>query len=195
MIRLLITVLGMVLATQAQASNATLVDVLTSTVQQSAEQSLMDAGTLGLNLKVGDTANYNLDMGIMKGTMVNSVLSIDAEGAWLQQLVELGFLGKQDIRILMDPNTGEVKKVLANGQEQKLPEPGNYELIENKEDTINVPAGRFVCLYIKARDKSNNQEVQQWVNLKDVPVMGLVKSIAPSQFGPVTIELTSFKKN
>lgn len=195
MIRMLMVVLGLAVGMQAQAKQNNISDLIVDLTAKTVEQNLFDAETLGLNLKVGDEANYNLDMGILKGTMKTSVLSIDSEGAWIQQLVELGFAGKQDIRILMDPNTGEVKKVLVNGQEQQKPEPGNYELIENKEDTITVPAGTFVCLYIKAKDRSNNQELQQWVNLKEIPVLGMVKSIVPAQFGPVTIELTSFKRN
>jgi hypothetical protein len=45
--------------------------------------------------------------------------------------------------------------------------------------------------------KQNGQDTtaEQWVNPKQVPVMGMVKIIAQSQMGPVTAELTSFKRN
>lgn len=153
---------------------------------------LSQVETLGLNLKKGDSANFTIDMSIIQGTMVMSVYDIVAEGAWIHQDVDMSFAGKQKIEILLDPNTGETKRLIVNGKEEKVPDAGDMEIIETKEETISVPAGSFVCLYIKAKTKEG--EAQQWVNIKEVPVFGMVKAIMQSQFGPVTIELTSFKK-
>ncbi|PIS10164.1 MAG: hypothetical protein COT73_10880 [Bdellovibrio sp. CG10_big_fil_rev_8_21_14_0_10_47_8] len=60
---------------------------------------------------------------------------------------------------------------------------------------MTVPAGTFTCLYIRAKDSEKNQEIQQWINPKLIPVLGMAKSIVPSQMGEVVLELTSFKKN
>lgn len=154
---------------------------------------LSQADTYGLNFKKGDRADYSLNMGFIQGTMIMSVYDIVAEGVWLHQDVDMSFAGKQKIEILIDPNTGETKKLIVNGKEQQIPDRGDMEVIESKEDTVRVPAGQFVCLYIKVKTKDG--EVEQWVNLKEIPVMGMVKSIMPSQLGPVTIELTSFQKH
>lgn len=190
MLRSMVLSLTMLLGLNAHASVFT--DIASQVVQQSV---FADVEAQGLNFKKGDSASYNLNMSIIQGTMVISVYDIVAEGVWLHQDMELGFAGKQKIETLLDPNTGEIKRVIVNGKDEKIPQ-NNMEVVDTREENVTVPAGNFTCLYIKAIDKSNNNsEAQQWVNLKQVPVMGLVKSIAQSQLGPVTIELTSFKKN
>lgn len=152
------------------------------------------AETQGLNWNVGDSCNYNMNMGFVKGTMQMLVREKNAEGYWLDQNMDLGFLGKQAMSALIDPNTGAIKKLIVNGKEQEPPEPGDYEVIEVKEDKVTVPAGTFDAVYMKAKDKKNNQEVEQWANPRDVPIMGMLKSVSPGQFGPVTLELTSFQR-
>lgn len=184
-------VLACSLVVGVSASANSLVDVVT---RVAVDGVLSEVTAQGLNLKEGDSANYNLNMSIMKGDMVISVEKIQADGnVWVRQDVNL--MGqKQLVQILLNPNTGEILKLLVNGKEQEPPKPGNIEIVESKEDTITVPAGTFTCVYFKATDKTNNQNTEQWVNMKQVPVFGMVKSVSDSQFGPVTIELTSFKK-
>lgn len=145
-----------------------------------------------IDWKPGDTANYNVDMGFIKGKMVTSVTSNDGNEIWLLQDMDLGFAGKQKVETLIDANTGEVKKVIANGQEQEVPKQ-DLEVVEIVDDTITVPAGTFKCIHAKLLDKSTNDELNMWAST-DVPMSGLVKQIAPSQFGKVTVELTSFTK-
>lgn len=154
---------------------------------------LANVEAMGLNLKEGDNCMYALDMGgFLKGTMDMGVDKIVPEGVWLHQNLDM-MIQKSKVQILLDPNTGEIKKMIVDGKEQTPPK-SDIELVETKEETITVPAGTYTCVYFKAKDKTQNQEVQQWINMKEVPVMGMVKSIMQSQFGPVTIELQSFKK-
>ncbi|MBX2995628.1 MAG: hypothetical protein KF681_12425 [Bdellovibrionaceae bacterium] len=157
---------------------------------------MSDVTPAGFNFKKGDEANYNLNMSIIKGSMKMLVMDIVADGVWIQQLVDLGFAGKQDMQQLIDPNTGEIKKLIVNGKEQAPPKTGDVEVIDSKEDTVTVPAGTFTCLYIKAKVTQDGKasEAQQWVNPKEVPVFGMVKMITQSQLGPVTVELLSFKR-
>lgn len=147
----------------------------------------------GLNLKEGDTASYNISMSIAQGTMEMGVDKIGSDGVWLHQNISM--MGQQqNAQILLDPNTGEIKKMIVNGQEQTPPKAGDIEVVDSKEETITVPAGTFDCVYIKAHDKTQNSDAEQWINMKQVAVLGLVKSVAQTQYGPVTLELTSFKK-
>ncbi len=148
----------------------------------------------GLNWKVGDTNNYNVDMGFIKGTMVMKVREITPEGLWIDQDVDLGFAGKQNASMLIDQNTGEIKKMLVNGKEQSVPKQ-DIEVIEIKEDKITVPAGTFECIHARLRDKGQNQEINTWINPQQIPLSGMLKTIQPSQFGNVTILLKSFIKN
>lgn len=178
--------LSMALSFGANAStiNTVVTDVNTAVLQG------LERGTF--DWKVGDSATYNLKAGFIKGTMVMGVKAVAADSVTLTQDMDLGFMGKQACEIVLNPQTGETKSMVCNGQAQDPGQNGNVEIIESKEDTVTVPAGTFTCLYIKAKQDQNI--VQQWINPKQVPVMGLVKTIAPSQIGDVNIELVSFKK-
>lgn len=146
----------------------------------------------GLDWKVGDTNNYKLDMGFLKGTMVMTVASVGAEGIWMNQNMDLGGAGKQKVETLINPSTGEVIKTIVNGKEQEMPKQ-EIEIIEMVDDNITVPAGTFQCVHARINDKTNNQEINVWM-AASVPLSGMIKTIQPSQFGNVTVELTSFKK-
>ncbi|HND86173.1 MAG TPA: hypothetical protein PLU50_10210, partial [Pseudobdellovibrionaceae bacterium] len=113
---------------------------------------------------------------------------------WIDQDVDLGFAGKQNASMLIDQNTGEIKKMLVNGKEQSVPKQ-DIEVIEVKEDKITVPAGTFECIHARLRDKGQNQEINSWINPQQIPLSGMLKTIQPSQFGNVTILLKSFIKN
>jgi hypothetical protein len=157
-------------------------------------KTLTNAQTLGLEFKKGESGSYNVNMGFITGTMVMSVFDIVSEGVWIHQDMDMMLIGKQKIEILMDPNTGEIKKILVNGKEEQIPARGDVEVVETREEQLTVPAGTFATVYFKVLDKTKNETVQQWVNLKDIPVFGMVKTVAPSQIGEVTMELTAFKK-
>lgn len=173
------------------ATVAPVVDIFAS-IQKATMQR---AETLGLNWTVGDKCNYDMSMAaFIKGKMEMSVREKTAEGYWLDQNMDLGFLGKQQASVLIDPNTGAIKKMIVNGQEQQPPAQGDVEVVEVKEAKITVPAGTFDAVYFKAKDKKNNQEIEQWANPKAIPVMGLIKMVAPGQMGEVVQELTSFEK-
>lgn len=150
------------------------------------------SGLRAIDWKAGDTASYNVDMGFIKGTMVSRVDSNDGNEIWLSQDMDLGFAGKQQTQTLLDANSGEVKKLIVNGQEQEIPQQ-EFELIEIVDATITVPAGTFKCMHVRFTDKSSNEEVNIWQS-QEVSMSGMVKQIVPSQFGKVTIELTSFNK-
>lgn len=173
------------------SANPALFDLLTHKQMDSIRAM---AETTALNWKVGDTANYTVDMSIVQGTMVMKVTSVEEAGIWLQQDVDLGFAGKQNIQTLIDKTTGEVKKMIVNGEEQQVPEQ-NVEVISATPTQITVAAGTFDAFHVVAKDKSNDTEINVWINLEVIPMSGMIKQVQPSQFGEVTVELTSFIKN
>lgn len=190
MVKAFVAVLGFVFSL-----NATAAPSITEILVQVQQPAIMDqADNLRIDWKVGDRADYSIDMGFIKGTMVTSVASIGADGIWMLQDVDLGAAGKQKMESLIDPNTGEIKKLLVNGKEQSVPKQ-NVELVEMKEARITVPAGTFDCIHARLKDKDNNNEINAWLNPQIVPMSGMLKQVAPSQFGNVTILLKSFKKN
>lgn len=181
-----------VLALSAVAQANSPAEILFAT-QKAAMQ---DVVAQALPWQVGDENNYKIKMGFLSGTMKMFVREINADRseAWLVQDVNL-MIQKQKIEVLIDMNTGETKKMLVDGKEQQIPA-ANYEIIDQKEAQVTVPAGTFKTMYVKIQDNGNNGQItEQWVNGRDIPVNGMAKSMSDSQLGKVTIELTSFKKN
>jgi hypothetical protein len=168
----------------------------TATFLKSVQQSAMEqAQVAGINWAIGDTNHYNISMGgFINGTLDVVVREKTTEGYWLDQNVDLGFLGKQAMSVLIDANTGAIKKVVVDGKEQAPPEQGEMEVVEVKESSITVPAGTFDAVYFKIHDKKENTDTEQWVNPKLIPISGMLKSISPSQMGEVNTELVSFEK-
>lgn len=185
--------MALVMMASVGASAATTIN----TVMSSVNETVMGQIALNnpFNWVVGDTAVYNLTMAtFIKGTMTMTIKDVQPTTVTIDQSMDLGFAGKQDCIEVIDSTTGAVKSMVCNGQNQNPGDTSDVTVVDSKEDTVTVPAGTFVCLYIKAHSASQNTDMEQWANPKLVPVMGLVKALAPSQIGQVTIELASFKK-
>ena len=190
MFKSILVAAAMIVSVSAQAYN-TVSESIFASQQNQIQQAIV---TFGLDWKVGDENNYKLNMGgFLNGTMKMSVREIGTDGIWLVQDVDLT-IQKQKIEVLIDPNTGAIKKMLVNGKEQEVPK-SDIEIVDQKEDKVTVPAGTYDAIYIKIKDKAQNDQIsEQWVNPRDIPLSGMAKSLADSQIGKVTIELTSFKK-
>lgn len=150
--------------------------------------------TEGIDWKVGDTNNYKLNMGgFLNGTMKMYIREVGADGIWMVQELDLQ-IQKQTMEVLIDPNTGEIKKMLVNGKEQSIPK-SDPQIIDQRQEKVTVPAGTYDSFWIKIQDKANNNaESEQWINSQEIPLSGMLKAIQDSQLGKVTIELTSFTK-
>lgn len=146
-----------------------------------------------LGWTVGDNTNYNLDAGIAKGTLSILVREETSEGFWLNQDADLGGFGKQKVEVLIEKTTGKVLELIVNGEKKDVPNDPPPEVVEVKDASVTVPAGTFDATYVKTKDK-DGKFGEAWANRDLVPVSGMIKSIQPSQFGNVTLELTNFKK-
>ncbi len=188
MFKSLVIAAAMIVSASAHAYN-TVAESIFATQQVQLQEAVV---TQGLNWKVGQENNYNLKMGFIPGTMKMFLREIGTDGAWMIQ--EMSLMGqKQVIEVLIDLNTGAIKKMIVNGKEQEAPK-SDLEIIDQKEDSVKVPAGTFDAIYIKVKDRANSDAItEQWVNPRDIPLSGMAKSVADSQLGKVTIELTSFK--
>lgn len=151
--------------------------------------------THGLNWTVGDSADYNMSGGVIQGTMHMFVRETSDVGYWMEQDADLGFLGKQKIEININKDNGQIVDMLVNGQKQTPPDPNDETIVDSHKDHITVPKGDFDCFYVKIHSKSQNNDSEAWINPTSVPITGMIKTIAPSQLGDITIELTDFKRN
>lgn len=160
----------------------------------SIQQSTMIEAQLnaGLTWKVGDKASYKIKMGFINGSSNNFVREDLGTELWVVNEMDLGMAGKQMVEILFNKADGQVKKILVGGKEQQLPNAEDYEVVEMKQDQITVAAGTFQCIYVKVRDKKKNEDQEAWLNPKEVPMSGMLKSKGKSPFGAVTQELQSF---
>lgn len=189
MFKALIAALSFTFAVSAQAA-----PTLIESIVQSQQVAIKDqVKTMALDWKVGDQNDYSLDMGFLKGSLTMKVREVGADGIWMDQDIDLSFAGKQQASMLIDPNTGEIKKMIVNGKEEAVPKQ-NVEIIEVKEANITVPAGTFDCIHARILDKDTNKESNAWINPQEIPLSGMLKSVQPGQMGEVTIELKSFKK-
>lgn len=190
MLKKLLVVAAAVIGMQATALSLNIIDAKSLSAQV-----LSEVNPSRIPFNVGDSADYKLNLGgFLDGTMHMFVREETAEGIWLQQDIDLT-VQQSKVETLFDAETGQVKKMLVDGQEQKLDDKaGDQEIVESKGDTVTVEAGTFECSYLKIHDKKENTDTELWINPELVPIVGLIKQVAQSQFGPVTLELVSFEK-
>ncbi len=175
-------------------ANANIIDTPIFSYGELQQNLMSDAEPMGLPWKTGEKASYNIDMGFIKGTAVMTVREETTVGFWLDQDMDLGFMGKQKVEIYIDKQTGKILELRVNGKKQQPPEPGQTEVEETKQDRVTVPAGTFDCIYARIKDISKNETSEAWINPSIVPIMGLIKQVAPGAMGEVKLELTSFDK-
>lgn len=146
-----------------------------------------------LNWKVGETTDHSLKGGFIQGDMHTLVREEITEGFWLQE--DINAMGQKiKAEVLVDKNTGEILQLIVNGEKQETPAKPDVEVIETKNEEIRVPKGTFQCLYVKLKDRNSGDVSQLWLNNEIIPITGMAKTIQPSQFGEMTLELTNFHK-
>jgi hypothetical protein len=177
-----------------QANAATTEPIMTNSIVQSLAMRSIHPES-GLDWVVGDYADYNLSGGIINGTMHTFIREAVDQGFWIEQDMDLGFMGKQKVETLIDKNSGKVLELLVNGEKQTPPDPSDSKVIDSKRDHITVPAGEFDCLWVKIHDNKQNQDSEVWINPTLVPIAGMLKTVAPSQMGDITVVLTGFHKS
>lgn len=182
------------LSTQAKANGFDVVQLATNIQTQTMVEAQFAAG---LNWKVGDQADYKISIGgFINGTSHNFVREDIGTSIWMIQDMDLGMVGKQMIEVLINKTTGKIEKMLVGGKDQAIPDVGDQEVVEMHEDNVTVPAGSFPCIYAKIKSKKDGSIQEAWINPQTVPMSGMLKALADSQFGKVTQEATkfSFKK-
>ncbi|MBI3017989.1 MAG: hypothetical protein HYY62_08400 [Deltaproteobacteria bacterium] len=175
--------LSVLFITSAQASGSLLVDLF-----------LSQARTLDvIDWKVGDAANYNMQLGFIGKGTVKKTATKEEEGAiWIETNAKTP-LGDERVETLISRADGKILKLIVNGQEQKYEE-HEIELISKDAAEITVPAGTFKTIHVKVKDKTDASDVEAWINPRDIPLGGIVKSSVAKSFLTVTLELTSFSR-
>ncbi|NJM10256.1 MAG: hypothetical protein HC883_05190 [Bdellovibrionaceae bacterium] len=138
---------------------------------------------------VGDQAKYDTSLAGLPGSMTLTTKQIVPDGVWIEQINDTLFK-KQVVLQLMDPVTGQLKRMIIDGKEQTPPDPANIEMVHDNPARITVPAGTFETRDILVRLIKENETSRQWVNVEDVAVLGMVKMDATFKGASVKAELT-----
>lgn len=185
----LLLAIGLAFSISSQAATT-----LNQDLFQGTADIVSEAVVSGQKFVVGDNLTYKLNLGgFINGTMAMTVKAITATDLVLTQDMDLQFQ-KQSCEATIDMTNGKMKSLVCNGQSQDPGDQGDIEVVDQKEDTITVPAGTFKCVYIKAKMKKDNSEIEQWLN-GGLPITGMAKAIMPSQLGKINLDLSSYKKN
>jgi hypothetical protein len=152
-----------------------------------------------INWQIGDFHNTEVELGFLGkvGTGRKEVVKeeTDQNAIWYKNTVDL--MGQKQVveTLIRRSDAAELRRIV-NGKEEKVGDKDNskVEIIEQSETEVTVPAGKFDCLYIKAKvtAEGKTQEIQAWVNPIDVNLDGMLKVIIQSQLGPVTMTLKEF---
>jgi len=185
----IIAIVSTLFALSTQATTSQL-----PTILKAADSFFKTEAVQGLNWKVGDELNFKLKMSFISGKMKMSVAEVTDSLITLKQDINLSGQSQSCVTKL-NPNNGETQSITCNGQNQNIPNKDDLEIVEMTNEKITVPAGTFDSIHVKIKQKSDNKIIEQWVNMQELPITGMLKAISPSQFGNVVVELESFKKN
>jgi hypothetical protein len=191
----ILAIIGLVAVTAAPAAQAA--DLFSAFTNPNLIVNSGDESALGylINWKVGDGAEYNVDMGLpFKGTMVKSVTKDEGDTLWFNQTVDL-LIQKQSIDVQIDKTTGKTLKELVNGQEQTI-DNTPPTIVSQDYTSVTVPAGTFKAIHIVAKTQQDGKDVQieEWANPKETPMDGSIKMIMTTQGQTITMEMTKFTK-
>jgi hypothetical protein len=144
-----------------------------------------------IDWSVGDKATYDIDLGFLgKGSVVKEATEEEGNALWIVTDAKTP-MGAQKAEALISREDGTILKLIVDGKEQEVPE-SNFEIISKEAAEVTVPAGTFKTIHVKLKDKSDDSEMEAWVNPKDIPLGGIVKNVTAKGFLTVTLLLKSF---
>jgi len=145
-----------------------------------------------IDWNVGDHAEYDIDMGIVQGTMGMVIREQVNTNFWINQSLALGSAGDHLVEMLINPDTGEMLELIVDGEPKEISEETEVEIISTTDENVTVPAGTFMTTHVVVKEVSSGKMSDSWVNSTEIPVFGLVKSVQPGQYGKVKVNLTGF---
>lgn len=144
-----------------------------------------------IDWKVGEYTNYNIEF-FLPGTLDKKVSGEEKGAVWVEEVMDFQGLGKTEVKVKLSRATAEILEYYVNGEKQEIPETPKYEIIDQEEEMLTVPAGTFKTIKVTLKDKESGEMTYIWINPKDVAMEGMVQMTAPTQFGEMTLKLTSF---
>lgn len=159
--------------------------------QQELSQILQSKKRSSLMWNIGDELNYEVKMGVFGkiGTLQKKVTDIKNGIIILDQKISIP--GQNDIlQFWIDQNSAEIVKFIRNGKEEAIEDEEN-ELMDQKNEVIVVPAGKFDSEYTLSKNK-NGDKLELWTNESKTCLDGILKQVIYSTIAPIELELVSF---
>lgn len=146
-------------------------------------------GTLNLSWVVGEKTEYVLSLLSMPAGTINiEVVKETTKGFWVNQNIIL-FGQTSLVEMLFDKQTGEILESIVDG-ESKEPVEEERVIMDQREERVTVPGGTFNSLYTKSQ--VNGQLTEEWVNLKIIPIFGLLRQRVASDMGSLSLALKNY---
>lgn len=165
---------------------------LFASINQDVVRSLSVQGIQDLiDWKVGEYTEYEIEF-LFPGTLKKEVTGEEKGAIWVVQKIEFGSLGTTEVKMKVSRSTGEILEFYVNGEKQDPPAPPKYDIVDQVEEHITVPAGDFDTIKVSLKDLESGEMTHIWINPRDVAMEGIVQMEAPTQFGPMTMKLTGF---
>ena len=128
--------------------------------------------------RAGDTATYALvgagGAASESSHMVYTVTAVADDGVWIGLGYSLA-AGSQSLKMLIDPATKRIKRVIQYGTSQAFSDPNAAPAELGPEETIKVPAGEFRCVDRKVAGSSGAVD-HYWIDSSGVvPIFGYIR--------------------
>lgn len=133
----------------------------------------------------GDRAIYSVNASGYTGTADMTVHSVTRAGVWLHETIDVSMI-HEELYQLVDPETGTVKRLIKDGEEQTPPRP---EVVATSFKRVAVPAGRYESVYKRLHLINEGTTSEQWVDVDHVPGLGFVKLTGVNDGYPFVAEL------
>jgi hypothetical protein len=187
--KLTTVLLGLIMSVTAFAD----INVVTVDSIQKAELARTISTLSLIDWKVGDSTNYKVSISGfgMEGTMTKEAFAEEGNAIWVRQELKLPIMNDKS-EMLFDRDSAQVIKYIHNGKEETPPE-SKVEVISTKQETIEVPAGKFKVLHVMAKSK-DVKDIQIWMNPREIPLDGGAKVYMDQGSAKITLTLLKFVK-
>ncbi len=177
-------------AAPAQANNNSLaIELAVANIQVSVAGEMETMNVI--NWEVGENSNYKMTSLFGElGTMAKRVDREQGNAIWVISETS-GQMGDNTVEMLIDRATAQTLEYIENGQRKEPPSNDDFELIDQSEERITVPAGTFDTIKITGKT-SQIKKLELWANPSEVVMEGSVQMKADTGFLPITMQLTSF---
>jgi len=147
-----------------------------------------------IDWEVGEWQEFVVHTSFGEGEMRKVVESEEDGAIWV--VTDLSILGQvQNTRALVRRSDARILRFIVNGNEQTPPsEEQEIEILEQRTETITVPAGMYETLYVKIRAMQQGREIIQeiWLAPNEVVMEGSVKIRIPDNLFNVEMELVRY---